>query len=573
MKTKSKAFWWLLVIVVIAAGIIIILYNGWTFVKKDLAKQPQQKSVIKPLMQDELKRMITAASDSLYQLQFSSFVLNVDSGKGLIKDIQLNGDSNVYKRLLAKHKAPDMIMNMHADRMVIDHFEFAKTNDGKQLVVNNMLMQNPSIHIDYYPQSYNDTTTASSGSLLAAAVKKLMQLSVVKHMKMNNLNLEMVYHTGASAKKTVLRNLNVAMEGMDIKTVHNNDSSKHANTVITIATYHLTTADKLYTVHMRNMQINPEDGSAFIEKTVIEPAYSKAVFFKHVSKANDRYYFVYNNMQLQGIDINKLLHRQQIKIKKMVTAASVTDIYTDYALRKREPPVRKHAFPHELLQQLAFNITIDTMEMHNGILTYEMKAKKSDSTAIFQMDKIETKAINITNNPIAKSKNHFTTVTTSGRVMNTADITTVYKFNLYDKNGTFSMKSTLLPMDGTVLNPLTKPLAMLEIRSLNIEKMITTINANESTANGNIDFYYKNMKVAMLKKNDEGFKKRKLLSWASNLFTPDDNPKKNGKFKKGPIAIKRNATDSFFGYIWSATFSGMTAFMIGEKKVRLSQSE
>jgi hypothetical protein len=277
-------------------------------------------------------------------------------------------------------------MNMRADSMVIDHFEFAKTDDGSQFVVNNITMQNPSMHIDYYPQSYNDTMHASSSSLLASAVKKLMQVSLVKHMKMNNLNLEMVYHTGRSTRKTTLHNIDIAMEGMDIKTSNSNDSTKHTNTLITIAAYHLTTADKLYNIHMNNIRVDPEQGSAFIKKTVIQPAYRKTEFLKYVSKANGRYYFVYDNMQMHGIDIEKLLHQQRIKVSKVIVGSSVTDIYTDYAVSRRKPPVRNHGFPHELLQQLAFDITIDTMLMHNGELKYEIKAKQSDTIALFQMD-------------------------------------------------------------------------------------------------------------------------------------------------------------------------------------------
>ncbi len=565
---KNKALLWLAIIVIVIAGSIIAFKSGWQFVKKDLAKQPQQKSVVKPLLQDELKRMVIAASDSLYQINFSSFVLNIDSGKGLIKGIRLTADSTIYKRLVAKNKAPGMIINMQADSMVIDHFQFEKTGDGKQLVVDNMLMQNPVMHIDFYPQKYIDTTHSSSSSLLISAIKKLMQLSVMKHIKMNNLSMEMVYHAARSIKKTTLRNIDIAMEGMDIKTTRN-DSTKQTSSVVTIAAYHLTTADKLYNIHLNNIRFNAEEGSAFIEKTVVQPAYSKAEFFKHVSKANARFYFVYNNMQIQGIDINKLLQQQQVKINKMIVANSVTDIYTDYKLRKRKPPVRKHDFPHELLQQLAFDITIDTMLMHNGELKYEMKAKKSDTTALFKIDNMETKMINVTNNAAAKARNHFTTVVSSGRIMDATDITTVYTFNLNDKNGAFSIKSKLSPMDGTALNPLTKPLALIEIRSLNIQKMITTLNANEAAANGNIDFYYKNMKIAMLKKEDEGFKKKSFLSWVSNTLMADNNPKKNGRFKKGPVSIKRNPTDSFFGYIWHATFAGMAAHMAGIDKVSL----
>ncbi len=270
----------------------------------------------------------------------------------------------------------------------------------------------------------------------------------------------------------------------------------------------------------------------------------------------------------QGVDMNRLLYQQQIQINKATVERSLTDVYTDYELRKRKPPVRRHGFPHELLQQLAFDITIDTMLMHNGVVKYEMKARKSDSTALFEMDDVESKVVNITNNINAKQKNHYTTVVSTGRVMNAANIRSVLTFNLNDRNGSFTLKTTMGTMDGRALNPLTKPLAMMEIQSLDIQKMVTTLHANEKEARGNIDLYYKNMKIALLKKKDEGFKKRKFLSWVSNTMMADDNPKKNGKFKKGPISVQRKPTDSFFKYLWRAIFAGMATHMMGIEKTR-----
>src|SRR4051812_14911795 len=105
MKKRTLTFWWLLAFIAIAVAVFFGIQSGWKFVKKDLAKQTQEKSSVKPLLQDELKRMVLAATDSLYQLQFAGFVLNVDSGKGLIKGIRLTPDSAIYQKLVLKNKA------------------------------------------------------------------------------------------------------------------------------------------------------------------------------------------------------------------------------------------------------------------------------------------------------------------------------------------------------------------------------------------------------------------------------------------------------------------------------------
>jgi hypothetical protein len=567
MKRKKAVVVVLIVIaVIVLAGIGLKL--GWNYTKKDLEKA--QHSAIKPAFKDEVTHLITAASDSLYQFQFDTFTLSIDSGKGLVRNLRLIADSGIYQKLSAQHTAPNMMMNMKADSLLINHFSFENTKDGKQFVVDSLLIKNPFIKIDYgLVDNYIPDT--SSSSLLATAVKKLLQLSMVNHFEMKSADLEMVAHNSTTVKKTLLKNLDISMDSMDIKNIRSNDSSGD-HVLVHVANYRLTTADKLYDLKMHNLRFEPAYESLLIEKTVVEPRYGKEAFFKNVSKANDRYYIVYNNMQMQGIDMQKLLHKQQIKIRKMETSGSFTEIYTDYNLRKRKPPVRKYCTPHEMLQHIAFDITIDTMLNHNGKLRYKIKARRSGKTTLFTIDDMETKAYNITNDSEAKSLNHYVNTITTGRVMNAANITTIMKFNVASKNGAFKVQNIVQPMDATVLNPLTKPLAMMEIKSLDVQKMVTVIEGDEQAQRGEIDFYYKNMKVSMLKKKDGDYKKMGVVSFLSNVFIPDDNPKKNGKFRKGIITAKRQPTDSFWGFLWQGTFNGMVSFFTGEKKEDLKDT-
>ena len=188
----------------------------------------------------------------------------------------------------------------------------------------------------------------------------------------------------------------------------------------------------------------------------------------------------------------------------MSTASSWSEVYTDYNYPKRKVPVRRHSDPHERLQRLAFDITIDTMNMHNGTFLYAIKAEKSDDVATFKLDNMEGQYVNITNNVDVKAVNHFTSAHSTARVMGGAYMTNNMLFNLTDKDGAFTINSVMGSMDGKLMNPLMKPLALMEVQSLDIEKMKTVIYGNAYRGKGNIDMYYKNMKVAFVKKKDEG---------------------------------------------------------------------
>ena len=554
----------------VALGIIgvltILAVALFYYLKNDLAKPPG-KSVIKPILADQLKKMIVEASDSLYHLQFSYFDINTENGTGIIINVKLLPDSAVYQRLILHKKAPNCVLTMSVDSVKITHFAFEKTPDGRRLVMDDIIIQNPSFTINYKLQPYNDSDNIKAEKTVLNTMKNLMKFCSIRNIAMQNINFTLLNHNGNNVRTTSLKHLNITTSGVSVTTAKNNDSNHTEHTAISVEESRIATPDSLYHLITTGIRYIPETQSIFIKKTELKPRLDKAAFYKKANFRKDRYHFIQNDMQCNGIDINRLLRRQQIHIRSMSVGSSYSEIYTDYDYAKRTPPVRNHDDPHERLEKLAFDVTIDTMYLHNGVMEYAIKAEKSNDVAIMKMDKLENTITNITNNADAKKRNRFTTSRMFGRLMEGGNMRSTMRFNLTDPNGAFTLATSLGAMDGRLMNPFIKPLALMEIQSLNIQKMNTTITGNAYTGRGNIDFYYKDMKIALLKKkNDNTYKKKGLLSMVSNLVTPDDNPNKRGKFKKGPIHVNRNKTDSFFGFLWKCNLQGMTVHMMGLDK-------
>lgn len=127
------------------AALIIAGVAGWHFFKKDLGN-PQSK-VAKPILTDQLKKMIYDASDGLYHIEYSAFNLDINAGKGIITNFKLIPDSNVYKQLLAAHKAPDNVFHVSTDSLLINNFGFTKTNDGRRFNIAALIMRRPIIRL------------------------------------------------------------------------------------------------------------------------------------------------------------------------------------------------------------------------------------------------------------------------------------------------------------------------------------------------------------------------------------------------------------------------------------------
>jgi hypothetical protein len=268
---------------------------------------------------------------------------------------------------------------------------------------------------------------------------------------------------------------------------------------------------------------------------------------------------------MKNIDIERLLKRQQIHIGTMAVGSSWSEVFNNYHWPRRVRPIRRYVYPHEQLQLLAYDITIDTIKMHDGFFRYTIAARQSERTATLFMTNIESSFYHVTNNTLEKRKDPYIVCNSYSRMMGVADMRVRYIFNLASKNGAFSAFIRMGLMDAEAINPLAAPLGLITVKSGTIDKMNTSIYANEQTAKGNIDFYYHNLKINLLKRDDreDSLKKRGFLSFLTNAVMPDDNPKKNGKFRKGPINVIHDQRMSFFGLLWKCTQDGMSSAMIG----------
>jgi hypothetical protein len=562
-KHKKKIWPWV-------AGVMVVLaavgYFGWQYFKKDLAS-PNSK-VAKPLITDQLKKMIREASDSLYHIEYDKFDLNIDSGRGLITNFKLIPDSAVYQRLLAAHKAPNNVMHIRTDSLILNNFGFAKTAAGRRFNIASMVMKHPVIRVVNKRQPYNDSTKTNKPPMLVSAMKDLLKVSSVRKMVISNMYFTWVNQNEGKEKSTSFEHWNVRVDGFntdDINAKTQDSTGDKESLFYKVKLFRIATPDSLYHLDFRDFSFSPSRRSMAAGTVELMPRLSKAAFYRAVKYDKDRMHFIYRNVTMRNIDIDRIVQRQQFHIGSSVVGSFWGEVMNNYNWAKRKPPLRPDAYPHQKLQKLAFDITIDTMNMHNSFFRYVIAARKSEESSALFMTNTESQMYNITNNSAVKKRKPYAIVQTQTRMMGAGYLSTTYKFNLVSDKGAFSVTSRMGPMNARAMNPLAKPLALIEVKEGKMDKMYMHIDADINQAKGHLDLYYTGMKINMLKRDDKAdtLKKRGFLSFMANTFTPNDNPRKNGKFRAGPINVTRGPRDSFFGLLWRCTLDGMSSAMMG----------
>lgn len=555
-KSGKKTAYWI-------AGILLFFglgsYVGWKFLKKDLSK-PNSK--VERKVSEQFVEMIIEASDSLYRVSFSKFDLNLDSGKGRINNFKLVPDSAVLARLLKANRAPNNVMNIEIKTLLLSGLKVANTSKGLRMNMARMLIDSADVRIHNKLRANNITHPGGKHSRLFSLIEGLLKLSNIQSMSMRNLTFVYVNENNEAPKRTAIKNINVDLYGLAAMEV---DSLGHRGSLIRLKSYRLATRDSLYYLNAAQISFLPDMKKASIRRLELMPRLSRKAFYQKVKHAKERVYILKKDLVINGIDIDRLLQKQQLHVGHMDVGYSMVEVYNNYNFERRLPKKRSNPYPSQQLQLLAFDLTIDTMRIRNSDTYFRVLAMKSDKLASLDINNCSGTIYNITNNKEATQRNKFMSASMRYEMMGVASTKADVNFNLADPNGAFSYTARMGSVDARVLNQFARPYALMAVKSGKINKMYFHIDANEQHANGRVDLYYQDMKYAILKKDAKNnkIKERKLVSTLSNLMLPNDNPSKNGKFKKGPINITRPPDMSFFGLLSKAMLDGMSSSTTG----------
>ena len=103
-------------------------------------------------------------------------------------------------------------------------------------------------------------------------------------------------------------------------------------------------------------------------------------------------------------------------------------------------------------------------------------------------------------------------------------------------------------------------MGLVEIESGRMQRTAFDIKANLQGSSGTVHFIYKDLKVKLLKEDDQGAapKKKGFLSFLANtLLIKDANPTKDDPARVANINFERTPSASFFNLLWKSIFIGM----------------
>ena len=560
---KKKIRKWPIALLVV---ILLIGGAGYYVYKKYITEDKW-----KPYLQAELKQLVLKSTDSLYSIEYSDFDLNIRTGNATLTDFKLIPDTAVYKKLMALKKAPDNLFTLSVKKLSISNLGAVKAYKEKILNISNISVEKPSLTVVNHRFAYNDTVKVGKSKSPYELIKSTFKQLHIDSISLKDISLNYINKSNPVEKHTALKHLNINISDVVIDSLSDKDTSRFYYTKgidIKIQDYKIKTPDSLYQAEIKQIHFNTAYRYIILDKVNFTPRYSNSEFYKVTGEAGDIYNLKFNRIDIRDIDLQKFIRDQVLYAGTLDIANASVKIFSNNAYKTvKTSKVGKD--PEQALQNVALDMQLKRINIKNTLISYSEADATSGYTGVITFNNTYGTILNVTNDDDIKKVNPFMVAHIYTRFMNSADLNVNFKFNLPSKTGAFNYSGTLGQFDGRILDKLVKPLALVHVQSADISKLQFNVDASNYYGKGQLEFYYTNLNVQLLKKVEgkaelqtQGF----ISKLANTLIIESANPDKKGNFRPGPINLKRESNLSFFSFLYKALLDGLKPSVGFDKK-------
>ncbi len=542
---------------VLLAIILIISLSAYYFYNKYLANNRW-----KPLLQRQLKELVLKSTDSLYHIEYSDFDLNITSGNATLLNFKLVPDTNIYNKLVARKKAPDNLFILSVKKLSIKNIGARKAYREKILDIDNISIEKPNLTIINKRFTFNDTVKIGKPKSPYQLIKKIFKRLYIDSILLRDISLNYINKNNAVTKQTVLNHLDINISDIVVDSLSGSDPNRFYYTKgvdVTVHDYHIATPDSLYYADLKKIYFNTAQRKIILDKVSFLPRYNRTDFYNKTGEAGDIYSLKFERINISDIDLQRFLRDQKLYAGTMDVLNADVRIYSNNAFKGKKS-IKTGKDPQQALQKVSLDMMLNRLNIKNAAINYSETDATSGATGQIIFKHTNGYILNVTNDEAEKKINPYMKAFINTRFMNAAPLQVNFKFNLNAKDGAFNYSGELGKFDGRVLDKLVKPLALVHVQSADVKKLTFNVNASNYSGKGKLEFYYKNLKIQLLKKvvGKTKLQKQGFVSLlANNLIIDDNNPDKKGVFRPGPINLKREPTVSFFSFLYKGLLDGL----------------
>lgn len=529
-----------------------------------------------PILAKKVRSVVLTSSDSLYTADFSKAELHVLRGELILYNISFKPDTAVYNRRKKQHLAPNNLVELHVQRLLISHMHPFKLYFKHELDIGEIILSAPQLHVSYQLNQKKDTVVTDNRTPWQKISKSLHSIHIGQ-IFFNDVQLKYDDHSGNKVAISELKEMNLSASELLIDSTTQADKSRVLfckEIVAELNNYKGKAPSGLYAYKIKHFKLSTLTSRVNIEGLSLAPI-DRGDFFGKTQ--NDRYTLNVDSLQLDHFDYISY-HRY-----RMIHTACLTIKRGNFTLnnnpnKPNQPGLDQVvSFPTVVLSQLSTEVRIDTILIRHFDIGYSEYNPKSKKTGTLAFNNTKARLLNVTNNKDALAKNHMSKIEVSTYFMGHGKLNIAFNFDLTAKDEAFSYKGSLGPMDLEYINPATMPLAMVKITSGTVKRFDFDIHANSHVAKGKVLLLYNDLKVRLLKADTVfGLKQKLIPSLFANIFIiKHDNPDTAGATPRSfNVDYVRPKSSPFFKTAWATLLAGIKPSAgMSDKKMQATEQQ
>ena len=331
---------------------------------------------------------------------------------------------------------------------------------------------------------------------------------------------------------------------------------------ITAGNFSFLTGKKIYRLIAGGLTLN-SNGNVSVKEFLLKPQITEENFRKKYPYQQDRYDLSFTGINLTGINYKKLLGSNILEAETMELSPQLK-VSNDRTLPPNKNIIYK-LYPHQSLLKLPFHLFIKTVTVKNGSVYYKERALKSERIGTPHFTGINATLDNVTNVPEKITINNKLRLRATGFFLGVGKLQTEWVLPLRPSDTVFTVTGEIGYMNATTLNQLTEPLGMVSLKSGQINKLNFYLEGTNYKGTGKETLLYNDLKLEVLKMEEEELKKKGLATLFANTIVKNDNPQ-NNKVRDANIYYERDVKRSFFNLVWKSIYSGVKNTVLGKEK-------
>lgn len=314
----------------------------------------------------------------------------------------------------------------------------------------------------------------------------------------------------------------------------------------------------LHELNVKRFNCSTAGNRLKIEGLTFNSPYSKSNWSEVVKYKEGRLDLYIPGITAEDFDVREAIIRQNVKAGKITIEDAELEVFADANIPVC--PDCYKAFPQEKLSRSAIDIAIDTILLRNNKIQVEILAIGEQVPGKLTFTETYASLYNITNQAGKLDQNSTCHIDVQSKFMDEGALEVHFTIPLMDKNYSYGFEGRFSSFDLTELNSLLTFTVNTRIESGKLEKLSFDVSGDNTLAEGQLQFNYRDLKVSLLK--DDKREKKKILSGLVNLLVVKEDNLNDKREKKGKMHYPRQPNRSIF-HQWSHTLlSGLKSTIL-----------